>query len=185
MILCDTDLIKLMEQGLIEQPDYSLVNPASIDIRVGREVYVERGHGDWHKLELDEKGYHMAPNEFILVGTWESFNVPNGYAMDLRLKSSIARQGYDHSLAFWVDPGWRGVLTMEIRNTMRYNGLTLIPGKRFAQVIVHKLSGLSAIPYRGRYKGADSVEIAKPEQPVAQGGDGDAGVFEGRWFADR
>ena len=159
-ILCDRDLKLLMQDGLIQNPDYSLVNPASIDIRLGAKVYRELGHGDFQALRIDD-GLVVAPGEFVLISTYEYICVPNGYAMDLRLKSSTARLGWDHSLAFWVDPGWKGVLTMEIRNVLRYNSLTLTPGMRFAQAIVHMLSGPSDIPYQGRYQFATSVEAAK------------------------
>jgi dCTP deaminase len=160
-ILSDEHLIALMKDGLIQDPDYSLVNPASIDIRVGRTALLEQGHGLFERFTLPADGMALEPGDFVLVDTWERFSVPNGYAMDLRLKSSTARSGWDHSLAFWVDPGWEGHLTMEIRNVLQFNRLRLVPGARFAQVIVHKLSGLSLRPYAGKYKGADGVEQAK------------------------
>lgn len=144
-----------------EEELLALVNPASIDIRVGRTAIVETAFGRMDKVIIPSTGLTLDPGDFALVDTWESFNVPNGYAMDLRLKSSTARSGFDHSLAFWVDPGWRGVLTMEIKNVKQYNALRLIPGERFAQIIVHRLSGMSDKPYAGRYNGAKGVEEAK------------------------
>ncbi len=161
-ILCDVDLEELMRRGLIEEADYELLNPASIDIRVGRTAQVETCFGrTFEKQIIPTTGLWLQPGDFALVDTWETFNVPNGYAMDLRLKSSTARRGFDHSLAFWVDPGWKGVLTMEVKNVLQYNPLCLVPGARFAQVVVHQLSGLSAKPYDGRYQDATAVEGAK------------------------
>lgn len=159
-ILCDSHLKELMHAGLIVDPDWSLVNPASIDIRVGKQVMRETAFGSF-SFDKAEDPIVVHPGEFVLISTFESFKVPNGYAMDLRLKSSTARKGWNHSLAFWVDPGWEGVLTMEIQNTLRYNPLTLTPGERFAQVIVHRLSGPSEQPYKGRYQGAATVEGSK------------------------
>lgn len=159
-ILCDKDLMGLLGMGLIANPDHELVNPASIDIRIGNKALLEVGHGQWQEVDLTA-GRMVMPGDFLLVETLETFNVPNGYAMDLRLKSSTARRGWDHSLAFWVDPGWQGVLTMEVRNVLRYNGLMLCTGERFAQAIVHKLTGPSLRPYQGRYHGATGVERAK------------------------
>ncbi len=160
-ILCDTDIIGLLTAGLVKDCDLSMVNPASFDIRIGRRLITEVGHGRWETQDIDPKGYRAEPGEFLLVETMETFDVPNGYAMDLKLKSSTARRGWNHSLAFWVDPGWRGVLTMEVRNVLQFNALTLVPGQRFAQAIVHKLSGQSACPYDGKYNGAEGVEGAK------------------------
>lgn len=161
MILCDVDLLALLAELIPENYDAAMVNPASIDIRVGKSMMREVAHGRFQKEEIPPKGIWVEPGEFLLVDTQENFNVPNGYAMDLRLKSSIARRGWDHSLAFWVDPGWQGVLTMEIRNVLQFNRLHLIPGLRFAQVIVHQLTGKSSRPYAGRYQKADSVEASK------------------------
>lgn len=160
-ILSDIYLEELLSKGLIAEPDYSMVNPATIDIRVGLTARREMAFGHWEDIELPTDGIEVAPGEFLLLATYESFRVPNGYAMDLRLKSSTARRGWDHSLAFWVDPGWEGVLTMEVRNVLRFNSLRLVPGERFAQVIVHKLIGASNRLYAGRYLGAESVELAK------------------------
>jgi dCTP deaminase len=160
-IQCDYHLKKLLLCGLVSEPNMDLVNPASLDIRLGKKVLVEMAHGEWRAIELPEEGMKFEPGSFVLAQTYETFNVPNGYAMDLRLKSSTARAGWDHSLAFWVDPGWRGVLTMELRNVLRYHALVLRPGMRFAQAIVHRLSGLSEKPYAGRYQGAPEVEPAK------------------------
>jgi dCTP deaminase len=166
-ILCDRDLMALMRDGLIEDPDYALINPASIDIRVGHNVILEddsdklANSGMNRKQTLPSDGMYVWPGQLVLVDTFETFNVPNGYAMDLRLKSSTARRGWNHSLAFWADPGFRGKLTMEINNSLKRGPLMLVPGQRFAQIIVHKLSGLSASPYAGRYQDATTVEAAK------------------------
>jgi len=156
-ILCDRDLLELMRDGLISPFDPEMINPASIDIRVGRTAIVEGNDGLNVPLTLGEYGLLVAPGETVLISTMETFDIPNGYAMDLRLKSSIARRGWNHALAFWVDPGWRGVLTMEVTNKLRYNHLILTPGERFAQVIVHELSAPSARPYAGKYKDSNAV----------------------------
>ncbi len=161
-ILCDQDIEKLIwDEKLVDPFNYDHLNPASYDICVGRNIIIEVAYGHREKMVMTDAGWSIRPGEFVLLDTMETFNVPNGYAMDLRLKSSTARLGWDHSLAFWVDPGWQGVLTMEVKNLNQYNPLVLVPGQRFAQIVVHKLSGLSRTPYQGRYKGATSVEGAK------------------------
>lgn len=163
-ILCDLDLLTLLRDGLVAEPDFALINPASVDIRVGSKMIMESpwDDGGMTKHErIPPEGHWVWPGQLVLVETYESFKVPNGYAMDLRLKSSMARRGWNHSLAFWVDPGWDGKLTMEVRNDLQRSPLLLRPGERFAQVIVHRLSGPSQHPYSGRYKGATGVEGAK------------------------
>jgi len=168
MILSDrsilTKLSKLVDPAVEEH-----VNAASLDIRIGSKAIVEiqtkvdwvdTAHG-WREHNLEEAPYLVAPGEFLLVSTYERIMVPNGLAVDLRLKSTRARQGWDHSLAFWFDPGWNGYGTMEIRNVTRYHHLKLEYGMLFAQMIFHMLDNIARRPYSGRYQGATTVEQAK------------------------
>jgi deoxycytidine triphosphate deaminase len=83
------------------------------------------------------------------VPTLEWLMVPNGYAVELKLKSSCARQGYDPSMAVWLDPGWCGVGTMGIRNATRFTPLPMECGMRLAQIVVHQLDQPAVRPHRG------------------------------------
>jgi dCTP deaminase len=162
-LLSDSSLIEILPQLIPNdnERDYSLVNPASIDIRVGKNLIIETSYG-FKNIELNEnEGYWLEPGDFVLVDTYERICVPNGFAVDLKLKSSTARKGFNHSLAFWVDPGWDGRLTMEVQNILRYQPLVIRPKMKFAQIIVHKLDKPAMKPYSGRYQGAATVEGAK------------------------
>lgn len=159
-ILCDADLLAL-GPSLIEDFDPTLVNPASIDIRIGNMVIREEGHGRMVKQSIPDGGLVIEPGDFFLTETLEYFSVPNGYALELRLKSTTARKGWNHAMAVWVDPGFNGKITLEIKNDLQYNSLRLFKGERFAQAIVHRLSGMCMNPYNGRYQGATGVEDAK------------------------
>ena len=138
MVLGDLSLWKLLND-LIRDPDPDLVNPASIDIRVGPEMLLEVGPEEFHAVDLSAGPVHLQPGEFALVPTLEWLMVPNGYAVELKLKSSRARQGYDHSMALWLEPGWCGAGTMGIRNASRCTPLPMECGMRIAQLIVHQL----------------------------------------------
>jgi dCTP deaminase len=136
-----------------------MVNPASIDIRIGN-TNIYRG------VECDISGrtadnpIYLEPGAFMLVSTLERLKVPLDCAMDLRLKSSRARVGYDHALAFWFDPGWDGIGTLEIKN-IGYDMLPIYPGLRIGQIIYHRLTEVCEKPYAGRYQAATIVEGAK------------------------
>lgn len=153
----------LMERGLkgelLDPFDPEMVNPASIDIRIGNTVI-------YHGVECDISSrdelnpIFLEPKAFILCSTLERLKVPLDCAMDLRLKSSRARAGYDHALAFWFDPGWDGIGTLELINN-GYHSLPLYPGLRIGQIIYHQLVEACAKPYAGRYQAATSVEGAK------------------------
>lgn len=164
MILSDGTLHRMLDQ-FIKEPDHSLVNPASIDIRIGSKGMFDEDLGalvpDEIPTEQDPYKRWLYSKQFALVETYEHIMCPNGYTIELRLKSSIARMGFNHSMAFWVDPGWNGVLTMEIYN-LRSIHLRLYRGMRFAQLIVNRLDTDAVEPYNGRYQGATQVEAHKP-----------------------
>lgn len=163
MIMSDHTL-KAMEPHLLWPWDETMVNPASIDIRIGHKALHEHHifPDDLVEFDIEQNGEVIVqPLQFMLIETYEELRVPDWCAVELRLKSSIARQGFNHSLAFWFDPGWVGVGTMEIFN-QRSVPLTLKYMQRFAQIIVHRLDGPVDKPYKGRYQGAIGVEAAKP-----------------------
>lgn len=163
-ILCDHDLRALMKEGLIREPNYSLLNPASIDLRIGDKLLLEEAYGCMVQYALGEP-VTIKPGDFFLTETMENFNVPNGYAVELRMKSTMARRGWNHALAVWIDPGFRGVVTLEIKNNNQYHNLFIEKGMPFVQAIVHRLSGLSENPYAGRYQDAAGVEGPKEYNP--------------------
>lgn len=161
-ILCDGS-IRAILASVVDPADPDLINPASLDVRVGRRAIVELSFGRWREVDVPESGLVVRPGDFLLVETLERVTVPLGLAVELKLKSSVARLGWDHSLAFWVDPGWSGVLTMEVRNVTRSHALRLAAGMRFGQMIFHELDRAPDRPYAGRYQGATSVEGARDE----------------------
>lgn len=157
--MCILSNITLRERihEFIKEPDLGLINPASIDIRIGQHLKYE----DETTHDLTKGPYVLQPKEFVLVSTLEHLMVPLDCAMELKLKSTRARQGYDHSLAFWFDPGWDGIGTFEITNNYRFKPIALEYGMRFAQIIIHKLDVPLTEGYAGRYQHANSVEAAK------------------------
>jgi deoxycytidine triphosphate deaminase len=170
MILCDRDLIALCEAGFLVKPyERRLVNPASIDIRVGLNYIREDPSRTWETIRIgrttEASPYHIRPGQFILCETYEELIVPNGYVVELKLKSSLARAGLNHSLAFHFDPGWKGIGTFEFQNITTHQFIPIWYGRPIAQIIVHQTSGLSLKPYVGKYQGATGVEMAKEDTP--------------------
>lgn len=146
----------------------ALVNPASLDIRLGQNVIMEGRNGGTATLSMDQCEVDgipgrllIHPGQFFLVETLEWLECPVDLAFDLRLKSSRAREGFNHSLAFWVDPGWAGRLTMEITNITEHRPLLLEYGKPFAQIVFYRLDEPCTKPYQGKYKGDHKVSGSK------------------------
>lgn len=149
---------EIIEGGI---PD-EFINPASVDIRIGHKYIPKDFVAPTYTLEgfTENAPKFFRPNKLILVETYETLIVPKDAAIELKLKSSRAREGWNHSLAFWFDPGWYGIGTMELIN-LGCEDLPLWPGMRIAQIIIHNLDESVERGYSGRYQNATSVEASK------------------------
>ena len=146
-LITHTELVGLVDEGVIEGVDPDRINGASIDVTLGNTLYQEDMR---HPRVVDlakkqtlplrevfmEPYYDMAPGEFVLASTTELFNLPDDIAIEFKLKSSLARNGLDHALAGWGDPGWNGaVLTLELINNAQASMLRLTPGMPIGQIV--------------------------------------------------
>jgi len=167
-ILADYEIVTLARRGLVSPYDPELVNPASLDVRLGENLLIElpdtpalapysiAGH-------TKEKPFMLQPHEFVLSETMEEFNFPDSIAGQLALKSSRAREGIEHLLAGYIDPGYKGRLTLELQNARSLHAVPLWPGMRIAQIVFHKMSMLPGKSYAltGRYQGDTAVQASK------------------------
>jgi dCTP deaminase len=142
-VLVDHQIESLCLSGMVTPYDPALLNPASLDVRLGDTLLIESAESRalvpyplHHHSEADP--YQWRPGQFCLAPTAETFNMPTTVAGEFRLKSSRAREGYDQALAVWCDPGWHGsVLTLELRNNRQLHWLPLWPGMKIGQIIFH------------------------------------------------
>ena len=145
MILAQSELRKEVADGAI-QFDPPLEErqwgEASIDLRLGlqftklkpapaaifsmaRGIGVIADSGLWVQKVLREKDEFdkretivLEPNEFILALTHERMWVPNHLIGLVEGRSTYARVGLSmHQTAPWIQPGWNGQITLEIRNS--------------------------------------------------------------------
>ncbi|MEK6800681.1 MAG: dCTP deaminase, partial [Nanoarchaeota archaeon] len=97
-------------------------------------------------LEKDEP-IIIHPREFVLGETREYFEFPNDIVGRLEGKSSLGRIGIIiHSTAGYVDPGFKGTLTLEISNLANIP-IALYPKMKIAQMSFHFLSTPADVPY--------------------------------------
>lgn len=150
---------EIIEGGI----DPEFINPASVDIRIGHGyIFPKISQRRITMINNSEANpIILRPNQFILVETYETLIVPKDAAVELKLKSSRAREGWNHSLAFWFDPGWYGIGTMELKSYSEEAPLWFWPGMRIAQIIIHNLDQPVAVGYQGRYQNATGVEGSK------------------------
>ncbi len=174
-VLSDRDILRALEEGdiVIEPLDdeylEEALGPASLDLRLGNEFVVFKtlhkpcidptvdASENTERVVLDDDDeFVINPGELVLASTLErvELNAPNITAV-LHGRSSLGRLGIQvHVEAGYVDPGWKGRLTLELVN---FNPMPvkLKPGMRVVQIVFHRLSSEPNCWYDGKYQGDD------------------------------
>ena len=89
----------------------------------------------------------MHPNQFVLGSTLEYVEIPNHLVSRLEGKSSLGRVGLlIHSTAGYVDPGFKGNLTLELSNVSNLP-ITLYKGMKIGQMSFTQLTTPVETPY--------------------------------------
>ena len=162
MILSDRDLRAALEQGqlVIEPLEEDAVQPASIDLRLDNRFRVFRNTRYPYidvKLPMEDltelvevkpdEAFILHPGEFVLAATYEWVEIPPCFAARLEGKSSLGRLGLlTHSTAGFLDPGFRGHITLELSNVANLP-ITLYPGMRIGQIAIFQLTSPAERPY--------------------------------------
>src|SRR3954449_12915545 len=161
-VLSDGTIRRLIAEGRVrvEPFDESLVQPASVDLRLGDSFRVFHNHRVT-AIDLREpprnlteevviaegEPFAIHPGEFVLGRTLETVAIPEDVVCRIEGKSSIGRLGLIvHATAGFVDPGFRGSLTLEITNLTRVP-IQLWPGKPIAQLAFITLGKPAERPY--------------------------------------
>ena len=165
MILNDLTIKGYLETGdlFVGPLTDNSIQPASIDLRVGDSwtVYAE-GTGVVHLQRADadcETCYaekiHIQPGQFVLATTLERVCLPEFLAGDIKGRSSVGRQGLIVETAGYIDPGFKGHITLELFNASDVP-IVVETGTRFCQLVLSQMTGPAAKPYNGKYN--DQVE---------------------------
>jgi len=186
IILKEIDMVlgvnKLMElvkkeklvEGLCER---ELNNPegAGFDLRLG-EVYKMGGDGflgienrdtpDMEKVaefkEGKEEFLELKPNDYYIVKTVESVNLPSNLMAFIVSRTTLFRSG----IALFngaVAPGYKGGLSFAICNLGKQN-IRIALGSRVVHITFHEVKGESNL-YRGQWQGG-RVTTEKEEKQV-------------------
>ena len=154
-------------QPLVAPFDAACINPASIDLRLGCEFRRWQGDG-WGQQVAAPLGREivMEPGEFLLCCSLETVHIPLTACAALYSKSSTGRRGIEHLHAGWIDPGFCGVLTWELKNVTPAL-LTLTIGARLMQMVVTELLAPAAVGYAavGRYQNQTGATPAREVRP--------------------
>jgi dCTP deaminase len=166
MILSDRDIRARLRTGeLLIEPlsDEALqIQPASVDLRLGREFLVYRpaqvtvldprdpaaiAASMDRVLIAEDLAFVLHPGEFALGTTVERVKMPTDLVGMVDGRSSIGRLAVVvHATAGFIDPGFEGQVTLELSNIGSI-AVKLYPGMRIAQIVLHQLSSPAESPY--------------------------------------
>ena len=170
MVLPDKQLLDIVmkhwQGGNLEN-----VNPASIDLELSGQAIIY-DWPLWYRLayrvtkdprwlrrkrlvDIRKKPYLLRPGQMALLSTKEWIVIPPKYAAIMTLKSSRGREGYDHALAGYFDPGFRGNGVLEVyANAVP---VWLSPDLKIAQIIYLLMLQEPVKPYAGHYQNQKGV----------------------------
>ena len=145
----------------------SCLQPSSVDLHLDREFRVFRNNRyafidvrepqpDLTELVsiTDAEPFILHPGEFVLGQTLEWVELPDDLVGRLEGKSSLGRLGLlIHSTAGYVDPGWKGTLTLELSNVANLP-IALYFGMKIGQISFFAMSSPVERPYGSKDLGS-------------------------------
>lgn len=158
MILSDRTIRGLATNcGLIDPFDEDQLQPCSYDVRLDSRIkrFVKTDDSSIHlinglskelrgvsmdTLNVANMEYVLRPGEFILGSTVEAVSIPDYLACRFEGKSSLGRIGLTtHVTAGFIDPGFQGTITLEIKNENQFP-ILLKPGMLIGQLCFIRLN---------------------------------------------
>lgn len=158
MILSDRTIRSLATNcGLIDPFNEDQLQPCSYDVRLDSRIkrfvkpndlaihIIDGSSKELHGVSMDtlnltNMAYALRPGEFILGSTVEAVSIPDYLACRFEGKSSLGRIGLTtHVTAGFVDPGFQGTITLEIKNENQFP-ILLKPGMLIGQLCFIRLN---------------------------------------------
>ena len=155
MVLSDRTIREEMASGqiVIRPLGDGCVQPASVDLHLDRNIlvfrnnrvpYIDVRQTNDRLTDMvtmgDDDPFMLHPGEFVLGSTLEHVEVPANLVARLEGKSSLGRIGLlIHSTAGYVDPGWKGHLTLELSNVSQLP-ITLYHRMKIGQISFLRLT---------------------------------------------
>jgi dCTP deaminase len=159
MMLSDGDLQAAMDSGCLVVNPPGVMQPASIDLSLGDTfryfekdqplgcIWPEHGAVSHEYVVPKDEAFPLKPGQFALASTVETIWLCDEYAAQVEGRSSMARLGLMvHITAGFIDPGFRGQITLELLN-VNNTEILLTPGCRIAQLCVFELKSPARKPY--------------------------------------
>src|SRR5829696_7397553 len=182
-VLSDRDIRGAMQAGRvrIDPFDPGCLQPSSVDLHLDADFRVFRNNRypfiDVRSPQPDltelvsidgDDPFILHPNEFVLGQTLEWVELPDDLVARLEGKSSLGRLGLlIHSTAGYVDPGWKGTLTLELSNVANLP-IALYFGMRIGQISFFRMSSPVERPYGSKELGSKYQGQSEPTASAFQ-----------------
>ncbi len=176
-VLSDRDIRAAMQAGRVRVDPYdpACLQPSSVDLHLDREFrvfrnnrypYIDPRQAQPDLTEIvaveDDEPFILHPGEFVLGQTLEWVELPDDLVARLEGKSSLGRLGLlIHSTAGYVDPGWKGNLTLELSNVANLP-IALYCGMKIGQISFFKMSSPVERPYGSKELGSKYQGQSQP-----------------------
>jgi dCTP deaminase len=176
-VLSDRDIRTELESGRVRLDPYDAADlqPSSVDLHLDRSFRVFRNNRyafidvrapqpDLTEMikVTDDEPFILHPGEFVLGQTLEWVELPDDLVARLEGKSSLGRLGLlIHSTAGYVDPGWKGNLTLELSNVAKLP-IALYFGMRIGQISFFRMSSPVERPYGSKGLGSKYQGQSEP-----------------------
>lgn len=162
MILSDRDIREYIDkkQLVIRPLEEGQIQPASIDLRLGNH-FLKLCENDFSLMTMTEETAYdsfvseeviIPSNSFLLATTREYIELPGNLTAFVEGRSSIGRMGLFIQNAGWVDPGFRGRITLELYNANRLP-ICLKADRRICQLVFAQMKNPAEQVYNGKYQG--------------------------------
>jgi len=146
------------------------IQPASVDLRLGSHFLLVEEHensiislgtpASYKEIVVTNGEMIIPPHTFLLATTKETIELPNNLTAFVEGRSSIGRLGLFIQNAGWVDPGFKGEITLELFNANKLP-IQLTIGRRICQLVIAEVDQ-ETNGYNGKYsqqKGATASRI--------------------------
>lgn len=177
MILSDKDISEFVRNTddnfrlVIDPWNDQNLQPSGYDVCLGDEVLawksnvISVGMDISSKMEKYKGEYggflNLPPGFFCLGTTVERVELPPTLCAQVHGRSSIGRLGVAvHITAGYIDPGFKGQITLEIVNHSQ-NWIQIPRGERIAQLVFMRMCCVPTRLYHGRYQNQEGPTASK------------------------
>jgi len=177
MVYGDTIINVMVVDGRIKNTYEGAINPASINIRLGNTFLVPKadqivtlgGEVQYDEFTIsDSEKIIINTGEFMLATTKECIDVPITAVAFVQGRSSIGRACLSIQNAGFVDPGFKGHITLELKNDGPFP-IELMPGYPVGQLVYMECYDAS-VAYNGKYVGQIEATGSRMQDDILKPG---------------